>query len=198
MAVVNRETTSLHFLFKRDAMVRMLLLTLAIVAGVLSLIVSLSRPLAAQDKEKQEDPAAIERARNTVKMLDDVYKTAIVLVTEKYVQSKKDYPAGRLAVNWFKAVSEKGHHEVRIIDVSGEPYSQANVAKDDFDTEGVRQMKEGKAFFEQIERKAGKSYLRAMTPVPVVMEKCTLCHDNYKSAKPGAAIGALTYKVPIQ
>jgi hypothetical protein len=131
-------------------------------------------------------------------MLDDVYKTAIVLITEKYVHTKKDYPAGRAAVNWFKAVSQKGSHEVRLLDASGEPYSEANVARDDFDKEGIQQMKLGKAFYEQVERQDGKSYLRAMTPVPVVMQKCTLCHEHYESAKPGEAVGALTYRVPIE
>jgi hypothetical protein len=44
----------------------------------------------------------------------------------------------------------------------------------------------------------GKPYLRAMTPVPVVMSKCVLCHDNYKNGKKGEPIGALTYTVPIE
>ncbi len=178
---------------------RMLLLTLALLVAVtfLPLLSSVSR-LLAQDKQKAEDPAAIERARKTVHMLDDIYKTAIVLITDKYVHTKKDYPAGRAAVNWFKAVSQKGSHEVRIIDATGEPSSAANVAQDTFDKEGLRQMKLGKAFYEQVERKEGKSYLRAMTPVPVVMDKCIMCHDNYKTAKKGEAIGALTYKVPIE
>jgi Protein of unknown function (DUF3365) len=162
------------------------------------LLLGSSRSSVAQVKQKTEDPAALQRARKTVLMLDDVYKTAIVLITDKYVNSRKDYPAGRAAVNWFKAISEKGSHEVRIIDVTGSPYSEANVARDDFDKEGIRQMKMGKGYYEQVERKDGKSYLRAMTAVPVVMDKCIMCHEHYKSAKKGEAIGALTYKVPIE
>jgi len=177
---------------------RFLLLTLSMAAAAILPLLSLSHRSAAQDKQKPEDPAAIERARKTVHMLDDVYKTAIVLITDKYVHTKKDYPAGRAAVNWFKAISQKGSHEIRLIDASGEPSNPANVAKDDFDKEGIRQMKLGKAFYEQVERQDGKSFLRAMTPVPVVMEKCIMCHENYKSAKKGEAIGALTYRVPIQ
>ena len=180
-------------------MCRLLLLTLSMTAMAILPLVSLSNRSAAQEQPKAEDPAAVERARKTVLMLDDVYKTAIVLITDKYVQSEKDYPAGRLAVHWFKAISKKGSHEIRIIDASGKPYSIANVAKkDDFDKEGIRQMKLGKAFYDQVVRKDGKSYLRAMTPVPVVMEKCIMCHANYKTAKKGEAIGALTYTVPIE
>ncbi len=172
-------------------------LRLCLAASILPLL-GLSLRSAAQDKRKREDPAAIERARKTVLMLDDIYKTAIVMVTDKYVHTKKDYPAGRLAVNWFKAISQKGSHEIRIIDASGQPYNEANVAKDDFDKEGIRQMKLGKAFYEQVERQDGKSYLRAMTPVPVVLQRCILCHENYKAAKKGEAIGALTYKIRIE
>ncbi|MBI3407809.1 MAG: DUF3365 domain-containing protein [Planctomycetes bacterium] len=153
---------------------------------------------ATQEKPTSEDSAAVERARKTVRMLDDVYKTAIVLITDKYVRDKKDYPAGRAAVNWFKAISDKGWHDIRIIDATGDPYNPVNVAKDDFDKEGIRQLKTGKAFYDQVTRINGKAYLRAITPIPVVMEKCTMCHANYKTVKAGEPIGALTYKVPIE
>jgi hypothetical protein len=177
---------------------RSLLMALSLAAAATLPLLSSSHRSAAQDKQKAEDPAAVARARKTVRMLDDVYKTAIVLITDKYVYSKKDYPAGRAAVNWFKAITKNGSHEIRLIDASGEPYSEHNVAKDDFDKEGIRQMKLGKDFYEQVVHKDGKAYLRAMTPVPVVMEKCIMCHANYKSAKKGEAIGALTYMVPIE
>jgi hypothetical protein len=172
-------------------------LTMSVAIIALGLVPGSWRRTAAQGKENAEDQAAVERASKTVSMLDDIYKTGIVLITDKYVQTKKDYPAGRIAVNWFKAISKKGSHDIRIIDASGEPYNDANVAKDAFEKEGIRQMKLGKSFYEQVERKDGKSYLRAMTPVPVVMDKCIMCHEHYKNAKQGEAIGALSYKVPI-
>jgi hypothetical protein len=148
----------------------------------------------AQDKANS---AAVDRARKTVRMLDDVYKTAIVLITDKYVKDRKDYPAGRAAVKWFSEISAKGWHEVRLIDVTGEPSGADNVARDDFDKEGIKQLKAGKDYYEQLIQKDGRSYLRAMTPVPVVMEKCILCHDNYGSVKKGVPVGALTYTVPL-
>ena len=131
-------------------------------------------------------------------MLDDVYKTAIVLITDKYVKDKQDYPAGRAAVKWFAAVSKKGSHEVRIIDATGDPHGSGNVAKDDFEREGIKQLKSGKAYYEQLIEKGGKRYLRAITPVPVVMGKCILCHENYKEMGKGQPVGALTYTVPLE
>jgi hypothetical protein len=148
-------------------------------------------------ENKSADPAAVERARKTVLMLDDIYKTAVVLITDKYVNSKKDFPAGRAAKKLFSEISKKGSHEVRLIDASGEPYDPKNVAQDDFDREGIKQLKAGKASYDQVVRIGSKSYLRAITPIPVVMDKCVMCHDNYKHAKKGEPIGALTYTVPL-
>jgi hypothetical protein len=144
------------------------------------------------------DPAAVERARKTVGMLDQVYKTTIVLITDKYVNSKKDYPAGRAAKKLFEEISKKGSHEVRLIDATGEPYDANNVAQDDFDKEGLKQLKAGKAGYDRVIQRDGKPYLRAITPIPVVMDKCVTCHDNYRKAKEGEPIGALTYTVPIE
>lgn len=165
------------------------------------LALAVAWPAPAQVKsggQAKPDEAALKRARREVQMLDDVFKTAIVLITDKYVKTKKDYPAGRAAVRWLKQVAEKGWPEVRLIDVSGEPYDPANVAKDSFEKEGVKQLKSGKGYYEQVIQKDGKSYLRAVTAIPVVMEKCILCHENYRTVKKGAAIGALSYTVPVQ
>jgi hypothetical protein len=175
------------------------ILSLVVCGGLGWLVVSL---FAGQDpvtaNEKAPDQAAVERARKTVRMLDDVYKTTVVLITDKYVNDKKDYPAGRAAIKLFGDISKKGWHEVRLIDITGEPYSATNVAKDDFDKQGIKELKAGKDFYDKVVHKEGKSYLRAITPVPVVMEKCVMCHDHYKNAKKDEAIGALTYTVPIE
>ncbi len=158
--------------------------------GVLAVVIAPTAQPAGQNKP---DAAAVARARKMVRMLDDVYKSAIVLITDKYVKTKRDYPAGRAAIKWFADISKKGSHQIRLIDVSGEPSNDANVAKDDFDKEGVKQLKAGKDYYEQVIQKDGKAYLRAMTPVPVVMKKCIMCHENYKNVKKGAPVGALTY-----
>jgi hypothetical protein len=155
-------------------------------------------PSAHSDDRNSPDPAAIERSRKTVRMLDDVYKLAIVLITDKYVQSEQDYPAGRAAIRWFADISKTGSHEVRLIDATGDPSGKANIAKDDFDKEGIKQLISGKNYYERVIEKQGKPYLRAITPVPVVMQKCTMCHENYKSVTKGVPVGALTYTVPIE
>lgn len=73
-----------------------------------------------------------------------------------------------------------------------------NVAKDAFEKEAIKQLKSGKDYYEEITEKDGKPVLRAATAVPVVMKKCTMCHPHYEDAKKGAAIGAVSYTLPIE
>lgn len=155
----------------------------------------------AADPPKSDKPseAAVERARKTVRMLDDVYKQTIVLITDKYVHDDDDFAAGSAAVLLFKNISKSGNQQVRLLDATGQPYEPENVAKDAFEKEGIKRMKAGEAFYEQVTQKDGKYQLHAMTPVPVVMQKCIMCHAHYAEAKKkGEAIGAISYIVPIE
>lgn len=147
---------------------------------------------------KQPEEAAVARTRKTVQMLDNVYKQTIVLITDKYVHSENDFPAGSAAVILFRKISESGSHEVRLIDATGMPYEAKNVARDEFEKEGLKRLKGGEAYYEKVVEQDGKPRLRALTPVPVVMKKCVMCHEHYAQAKPGEPIGAISYSLPIE
>lgn len=153
----------------------------------------------AAEPTKKLDENAIERTRQSVRMLDDVYKTAVVLITDKYVNSEDDFAAGSAAIALFEAIEKKGWHRVRLLDVSGKPYDSANVATDAFDKQAVEKIKQGATFVEEVESTAsGEKFLRAMTPIPVVLAKCALCHPHYRDVPAGKPIGALSYRVPIR
>jgi Flp pilus assembly protein CpaB len=153
--------------------------------------------LMAQAADKASDPA-LERARQKVLVADDLYKTAVVLVTENYVKSESDLAAGTAFKLLFKAMKEKGHHEARLIDATGEPYEGENVAADDFEKAAIKALKAGKPTYEQEIKKDGKRYLRMATAIPVVHKKCIMCHPAYENRKPGEAIGAIGYVMPIE
>lgn len=142
--------------------------------------------------------AALERTRKQVRMLDDIYKTAVVLITSHYVTEDSDLPAGAAAKALFAAIKEKGWHEVRLIDATGEPLDDENSPQDDFEKQAIGQLKAGKAWHEAEVSKDGQRFLRVATPIPVVLEKCIMCHDNYNDVKKGEPIGALGYTVPIE
>ncbi|HEV3303166.1 MAG TPA: DUF3365 domain-containing protein [Planctomycetaceae bacterium] len=141
---------------------------------------------------------AINRARKQVRMLDDVYKTTVVLITDKYVNNENDFPFGSAAVELFKQISKKGWHDVRLLDATGKPTTEANVAGDDFEREGIKRLRSGQDYVDRVEQRDGKHYLRAMTPIPVVMKKCIMCHAHYADAKKGQPIGALSYRIEIE
>ena len=147
--------------------------------------------------EPAPEKAAVDRARDKVEMLDSIYKQTVVLITDKYVNDKDDFPAGSAAVALFAAVSKGGTHQVRLIDATGEPYEPANVAQDDFEREGLKRLKAGEATYEQLVQRDGVYQLRVVTPVPVVMQKCIMCHAHYAYVKKGEPIGAISYTMPI-
>lgn len=150
------------------------------------------------DAPAKADEQAVERTRKTVHMLDDVYKTAVVLITEHYVNDSDDLPAGSAAIALFDAIKKKGWHEVRLLDASGEPIEAKNSPQDDFEKTAVHKLKAGESWVEEVTTHDGKPMLRAATPIPVVLQKCTMCHPNYKNAKPNEPIGALSYTIPIE
>ncbi len=175
---------------------RPLALTIALLTGFAVVWASFSPSTAAEKKPKKD--RAVERTRKTVRMLDDLYKTAVVAITTHYVNDTDDLSAGSAAKALFAAMKAKGWHDVRILDATGEPYGEENVAKDDFEKAAVKEMKAGKAWYDQVVEKDGKRYLRAATPVPVVLEKCMMCHPHYKDAKKGEAIGLLSYTIKVE
>ena len=167
-------------------------------AAVLSLLVTLvsTQGIAEEAKDSPSD-AAVERARREVRLLDDIYKTSIVLITTHYVHDDEDLPAGSAFKALFGAVKKKGWHEVRLLDATGQPYNDENAPKKGFEKKAVQRLLKGAAVYDEVVTEGDKRYLLAATAIPVVMDKCIMCHENYKDVPKGKAIGALGYKVPI-
>lgn len=156
-------------------------------------------PLNAQTGSNTENKdAAVERARKQARMLDGMYKNAIVLVTTHYVTEKTDTPAGVAFKKLFETAKKEGWHEVRLIDATGDPYEPANVAQSDFEKRAVKEILAGKPYVDQVVENSGKRQLLVATAVPVVMQKCVMCHEHYAKAPAGQAVGALSYVIPVE
>lgn len=170
--------------------------------GVLALVVGLAgisqfgATARAQDKDAKKGPdeKAIARTREQVKMLDDLYKTAVVVVTKTYVDKQLDTPAAVVAAQVFDGMKKAGWHEARLVDASGKPKSKTNVADTEFEKKAVEQMKAGKAYYEEIGEKDGKPVFRAATVVPAVLKSCASCHG----VKEGDLLGTIVYELPIK
>src|SRR6185436_6213307 len=126
--------------------------------GIGSLITVIT--LQAVEKENAGSDPAVERTRKQVKMLDDLYKTTVVFITETYVKSETDGSAGMAAKKIFDVMRAKNHHDVRLIDATGQPYNADNVASDPFEKMAIKALKDGKGYVDQVETKDGVRYLR--------------------------------------
>ncbi len=141
--------------------------------------------------------ASIERTRKQVKMLDDIYKGSIVLVTKNYVNSENDLPAGTAFKQIFAIAKEKGWHDVRLVDATDNPIEPENAPRDGFEKRAIEALRAGKTFVDEIVENKSGSYLEVATPIPVVMDKCIMCHEHYRNVAAGVPIGALVYSVPL-
>ncbi len=160
-----------------------------LILGVLGLLM-----LTVGAEKKAVDKAGLERARQTVKMLDDLYKTAVVSITAKYVEDQAVTPAAAVAKDVFAAMHQKGWHHARLVDATGKPKNKENLPSTAFEKKAVEEIKGGKTYYEEVGEKDGKPVLRAGTIVPAVMKQCAVCHGG----KEGRLLGVITYEVPIK
>lgn len=144
--------------------------------------------------ETGPDKAAVERAREQAKMLDALYKTAVVGITKTYVNQQADVPAAVVAAEVFDAMKKGKFHDAKLIDASGKPKNKENVASTPFEKKAVEAIQGGKQYFEEVGEKDGKPVFRAGTIVPAVMKQCAACHR----VKEGDLLGVLIYELPIK
>ena len=144
--------------------------------------------------QNKVDPA-VKRAQRQAKMLDTLYKSAIVLITENYVTGDESLAAGDAFQALFKTMKDNGFHEVRLLDATGDPYDSDNEPKTDFEKKAIKQLLDGQPIVEQVVKEGDQRFLLSATPIPVVMDKCTLCHSHYEGVK--GPIGSLAIKIPL-
>ena len=174
--------------------------SLSLVVCVSIAVATLGKTTMAQEAKIEgrvaDKSPAMERARKQAKMLDTLYKTAIVLITKNYVTGKESLAAGDAFQALFQTMKENGFHEVRLLDATGEPYDSDNAPKDEYEKKAIKAMLDGVQGYEAVLKEGDKTYLLSTTPIPVVMDKCVMCHSNYEGKK--GAIGALGLKLLVE
>jgi hypothetical protein len=149
--------------------------------------------------EPRAEPAAadpaLERAREQVRMLDALYKNAVVSITKTYVNKQDDRPAIMIAKDIFGAMQKRGWHSARLVDATGEPLNEENAPRTDFEKEAYRRIRSGQPYFDRVIGEGKGRRLLAATVVPVVLPKCIECHENKKV---GEVLGFLRYELPIK
>jgi hypothetical protein len=169
--------------------------------AALAVAIGIPRGGAARADEKPHTTAApaadpaVDRAREQVRMLDDLYKTAVVSITKTYVNNQKDRPAIMIAKDVFGAMQKRGWHSARLVDATGEPLNDANAPRTDFEKEANRRIRSGEPYYDRVVGEGKDRKLLAATVVPVVMAKCAECHEGRKV---GEVLGFLRYELPIK
>jgi hypothetical protein len=135
------------------------------------------------------DPA-LERTREQVKMLDELYKNAVVSNTNKY----NGPLAIKVAMDVFAAMEKSGWHKAKLVDASGTPQNKANLPRTDFEKRAAAAMQAGTPYFEEVEGNGQGRKLYAATVVPAVTKKCATCHG----VSEGDLLGFIRYEIPVK
>jgi hypothetical protein len=169
---------------------------LAILAGVAP--GGIRGPAACADpgtRSKGEDDQALERTRGRVKMLDDLYKNAVVSITKRYVGGQGGRPAIMVSQDIFGAMKQQGWHSAKLVDATGEPLNEENALQTEFEKDAAKAINSGKPYFDRVVGEGKDRRLLAATVVPVVMKTCTDCHAQKKV---GEVLGFIRYDIPIK
>jgi hypothetical protein len=143
---------------------------------------------------KAEADPAVERTREQVKMLDDLYKNAVVSITKRYVGEQEREPAIMVAQDVFGAMRKQGWHSAKLVDSTGDPLGPDNAPQTDFEKEAARAMNAGKSYFDRVVGEGDDRRLLAATLVPAVMQQCADCHGK----KVGDVLGFIRYDLRIK
>ncbi len=140
---------------------------------------------------KADDDTALTRTRAEVQKLDDLYKNAVVAITQIYQEGP---PAAKVAKAVFGAMEKKGHHAARLVDATGSPLNEANVPVTEFEKRAAKAMRDGQTIYEEVVGKGNERRLLTATVVPAVLPRCASCHG----VKEGELLGFIRYDVPVK
>ncbi|MBC8555908.1 MAG: hypothetical protein H8D23_40360 [Candidatus Brocadiales bacterium] len=159
-----------------------------------SLYLDLSAKEIKHDFFVKMDDIGIEKsakmARQTVKMLDEMYKTFIVLITDEYVKDETMFSALTVSKKVFEKMSSKGWYKAKLLDATGDPHNPENSPRTKFERDAIEAFIDGKSFYEKVEKIDGVYYYQAATSVSIVTDGCTICHPHNKH---GDLLGGISY-----
>jgi hypothetical protein len=159
-----------------------------VVMAPAALALTIGLPSWASGSAPESDPA-LERTRAQVKMLDDLFKVAVVDITNRYDVP----PAVKVAKTIFKAAKDKHYFDAKLLDATGSPQNEANAPQDEFEKRAAKAMTDGKTYHEEVVGKGNARRLRVATVVPAVVQRCAKCHG----VKQGDLLGFLSYDIAI-
>jgi hypothetical protein len=133
---------------------------------------------------------SLDEGRRMVRMMDDIYKAAVITTHRMYVQD----PGTPAAVIWAKQVvrevHRKGWPEARILAAVERPLNPENYPADPFERQAIQAFRSGKPSFEKVE----PGSLRYATEIRIDDRTCLTCHVHNRE---GDLLGGVSYRVPL-
>jgi hypothetical protein len=163
--------------------------SLATTAAALLVLTLWGPPLRAGEPSPEGD-AELNRAREQVKMIDELYKNAVVSITNKY----NGPPAIKVAKDVFAAMEKNGWHKAKLVDATGAPQNEANLPQTAFEKRAVKAIRAGQPYYEEVSGEGLDRTLYAATIVPAVTGKCATCHG----VNQGDLLGFIRYEMPVK
>lgn len=131
---------------------------------------------------------SLAEGRRMTRMMDDIYKVAVITTHKMYVLD----PGTPAAVIWAKQVirqvQSKGWPEARILSAVERPLNPENHPADAFERQAVQAFRSGKPSYEKVEPGA----LRYATEIRITDKTCLTCHVHNKE---GDLVGGVSYRV---
>ncbi len=135
--------------------------------------------------------------RSYATLLAGSHQDLLTRHTESYVREDTDEPACSLLQEQFADLTAKGLGEFRLMALTAEPIVEHNLPANEFETRAAAELRSGKAAIEQTLRHDGQQVLHSATAIRVTSQRCALCHPNFKGLPADQAVGAFSYRLPI-
>ena len=129
-------------------------------------------------------------------MLDDLYKTVVVLITEHYVKDQTmRYPAASASKALFAEMKKKGWHEVRLLGLTDKLFNPENKPSDAFEQAAAKSCLQGRRAMKRSSRKVESATCASQPGYLSSWSNVVMCHPTWKGNK--GNIGSLSYTVPV-
>lgn len=133
------------------------------------------------------DTDAVQTARETTESLINALLAAVLDITSR--TTAENVVPNSQAISLLLPHARPAY---RLLDITGEPIDPRNRPRGRAEREAAERAAQGEST-EILRRRALKTYV----PLPLAVENCVACHDNYAGLELGTIVGVIAVKAPL-
>ena len=108
------------------------------------------------------------------------------MIAQHYVNDEDSIPAATSFEKPFEATEQRGWHKVRLLDATGEPSNDQNIAEDTSEKPATTKILAGDSCDKPVQVQRETKHLLVAVQIPLVFVNCTMCHDKYENVTKGS------------